>query len=488
MLNKFKTQYESIPVQAKASLWFLICAFLQKGISFITTPIFTRLLNTAEYGQFNQFTSWQSILTVIITLNLFSGVYARGLVKFEERREEFSSSLQGLTLILVFGWTVIYLLLQKWINPHTSLTTVQMIMMFLIMWSTAVFSFWSMEQRVEFKYRKLVIITVAVSVAKPVLGILLVILSSDKVTARVFGLAIVEMIFFTPLFVSQMRRGKKIFNPEFWKHALAFNIPLVPHYLSMSVLNGADRIMIGRMVNDSAAGIYSLAYSVSMVMTMFNTALIQTFEPWLYKKINKKEIRDISEIAYPAFAMIALVNVLLIAFAPEAVAIFAPAEYYDAIYVIPPVAMSVYFMFSYTFFAVFEFYYEKTKLVAIASMAGAVLNIILNYIFIKIFGYYAAGYTTLFCYIVYAGSHFLFMRTICKKYLNNRQPYSLRIFLTISIVFISIGFILMSSYSNSTLRYCLIICITIITIICRKRIAREVKMILNARKDTRGER
>ncbi len=483
MLKRLTNKYRIMPIQLKASLWFLICAFLQKGISFITTPIFTRLLTTSEYGQFSQFMSWSGILSVLVTLNLFGGVYARGLVKFENEREIFSSALQGLTLTLVVIWTIIYLIFHSRINIYTSLTTFQMLMMFTIMWTSAIFAFWSMEQRVDFKYRKLVIITICVSVIKPILGIILVITANDKVTSRIFGLTIVEIVMFTPLFISQMRRGRRFFDIGIWKHALVFNIPLVPHYLSMSVLNGADRIMIGRMVSDAAAGIYSLAYSVSMVMTMFNTALIQTFEPWLYKKIKKQEIDDISKVAYPAFILIASVNILLIAFAPEAVAVFAPSEYYDAIYVIPPVAMSVYFMFSYTFFAVFEFYYEKTKLVAVASMAGAVLNIILNYIFISIFGYYAAGYTTLFCYIVYAGFHFHFMSKICKQELPNKHPYNLRVFIGISMVFMLVGFAIMLTYVNIVMRYICIGGIAFSIVLFRKRIIKFFKMILNTRKE-----
>ena len=70
--EKFKgylEKYHSFPVQVRASFWFLICSFLQRGISTLTTPIFTRLLSTAEYGQFNVFNSWLSILCVFITLN-----------------------------------------------------------------------------------------------------------------------------------------------------------------------------------------------------------------------------------------------------------------------------------------------------------------------------------------------------------------------------------------------------------------------------------
>ena len=45
------SKYRSLSVQAKAALWFTICSFLQKGISFITVPIFTRLMSTQEYKQ-----------------------------------------------------------------------------------------------------------------------------------------------------------------------------------------------------------------------------------------------------------------------------------------------------------------------------------------------------------------------------------------------------------------------------------------------------
>lgn len=212
-----------------------------------------------------------------------------------------------------------------------------------------------------------------------------------------------------------MKRGKVFFSKKYWKYALAFNIPLIPHYLSQTVLNSSDRIMISRMVDEGSAGIYSLAYSISMVMMLVVTALSHTIGPWLLQKIKAGKLKDTENIAYISLAVIAAVNLLLIAFAPEAVAIFAPASYREAIYVIPSVTMSVYFVFAYNIFSNVEFYYEKTKFIMFASLISAVTNIVLNYIFIPMFGYYAAGYTTLFCYAVYAAFHYGFMRRICKK-------------------------------------------------------------------------
>lgn len=481
-MQKLLNKYNAFPLQVKASFWFLICAFLQKGISFITTPIFTRLMSTAEYGQYNVFTSWMSILSVIVTLNLFSGVYTRGLVTFENKKKEFSSSFQGLTLTLVIIWTVIYWSFHSMWNKTFDLTTIQMLLMFLTIWCNAVFSFWSVEQRVDLKYKSLVIITVLSSLAKPIAGIIFVLYAEDKVTARILGVTLVEVVCYTGFFFLQLKRGKKFFSKTVWKHALSFNIPLIPHYLSSSVLNSADRIMIRSMVGESEAGIYSLAYSISMIMVMFNTALMQTIEPWMYKKIRDNEVEDISHVAYPSFILIAAVNLTLIAIAPEAVAFFAPEEYYEAIYVIPPIALSVFFMFSYTFFAVFEFYFQKTHFVAIATSAGAVLNIILNYIFINIFGYYAAGYTTLFCYIIYAAMHYIFMRKICREYLNGLHPYNIKNHLGIIVVFLGLGFYLLFTYSRIWLRYLLIAVLMMLLFVKRQTVIEEIKKLLFARK------
>lgn len=65
-MNKALRKYKSLPVQVRASFWFLICSFLQKGIQVISTPIITRLLTTTEFGQYSVFDSWLKILTIFI--------------------------------------------------------------------------------------------------------------------------------------------------------------------------------------------------------------------------------------------------------------------------------------------------------------------------------------------------------------------------------------------------------------------------------------
>lgn len=483
MIKKIILKYKTLPTQVKGSLWFMFSGVLTRGISFLTVPIFTRILTTQEYGQISVFNSWYDIASVVLTLNLFYGVYFQGLVKFEDKKDEFSSSLQGLTLTMCIVWGGIYLLLHDRINSLMSLTTPLMIIMLIRCWLRAVMCFWSAQQRNEFLYKRLLIITLAVSFVRPVLGITAVLTFEDKVTARLFTDLIVEAAAYTGLFFEHMKKGRKFFSPGIWKYALTFAVPLLPHYLSNVILSSSDRIMIEKMVGESEAGIYNLAYSISLVMTVLSSALLQTSEPWIYQKINEKKINDISRAAFPMMIFVAGANLVLIALAPEAVKIFAPPEYTDAIYVIPPVTMSVFFTFTFSLFAAFEFYYEKKHFITIATCMGAGANIILNLIFINIFGYRAAGYTTLVCYIIYDIFHYIFMRKICRENLNNADPYDLKKLLIISGTFLLTGFILLLTYDLMWLRYTLCLTMLITVIINRKRITEFIKQLAGMRKN-----
>lgn len=476
-------RYRGMPVRVKASLWFLACSFLQKGISVLTTPIFTRLMTTSEYGGYGVFNSWYDIISVVVTLKISAGVYPQAIIRFREEARDYSSSLQILNVLLCSTGTIIYLLFRGFWNKLFSLTTVQMLAMLIMIWVSEAFKFWMREQQVNVNYKSLAFLTILVSFAKPLVGIVCVVNANDKVTARILGLLLVEILAYFPVFIIQVRKGSKLISKKIWKYALGYNIPLVPHYLSQIVLNSSDKIMIEKMVDTSSAGIYTLAYSVASIMVLFNTSLSQTLDPWLLFQIKERKTDEIKKIAYPSLCAIALLNLALIAFAPEAVHLFAPIKYYDAIWVIPPVSMGTYFMFAYSLFACFSFYYQKTVNIMLISVSGAVLNLILNYVFIGMFGYVAAAFTTLVCYIFYSVGHYILMRRICKKYSIVGKVYDYRILLIISVVFCGMGFVFLSTYTLPIVRYALIIAFIIALVCFREKLKEFVVEIISIRKN-----
>lgn len=449
MLKKIKQKYDNFPQTVRASFWFLVCGFIQRGISLLTTPIFSRLLSTSEYGDFNVYNSWHNIIIIFASLNLASGVYMRGLVKYEDDRDKFSGSLQILYLVTTSITLAIYLIFHNWWNSLFGLTSPFVYTIFIDIIVQTAYHFWSAEQRVEFQYRKLVFFTLLNAFLRPTIGIICVLLfPNNRLEARIYSMVAVDVLTFAIFFLRIFRNGVKTLTAKYWKYALAFNLPLVPHYLSQIVLNQSDRIMIKKMVGSSESGIYSLAYSAAAILTIVNTALINTLTPWMYKKMKAEEYKEIGVKSIPILIFIAFINFALVSFAPEAIAILAPASYYDAIWIIPPVTTSTFFIFMYSLFANFEFYFDKTKYMMIASVLGAATNLGLNYIFINIFGYYAAGYTTLVCYLLYCIGHYLLMRRINNKMMGGIKVYNLKLIILISLSFVGMCAVMMLFYNS----------------------------------------
>ena len=435
MLQKIISRYHNLQAPVKASLWFLICGFLQKGISMLTTPIFTRIMPDAEYGRFTVYNSWVSIVQIIVSLNLAAGVYTRGLVKNELDQDRFSSAMLGLSTTCIFLWSVVYLLFYRQINELLGLSTLLMVAMLVETWAHTSYQFWSNRERVHYRYKKLVLLTLAYVILRPLLGVLLVLQaeSHQQVEARVLATVGVNLTLFTGLYVSIGRKGRHFFDKQYWLYALKFNIPLVPHYLSQIVLNQSDRLMINEICGPQEAAYYSVAYTIAMVLQILNNSVSATMNPWIYKTIKKGELDKIGPVSYGVLLVIGLMNLAVILIAPEILQILAPGRYQVAIWVVPPVTISVYFMFLYNLFATFEYYYEKTHYVTAATMTGAVLNILLNAWLIPVFGFVAAAYTTLVCYVLYSFAHYYFMKKVCTEYGDGYQVYDAKIIAAIGV-------------------------------------------------------
>ena len=458
MIRKVGTAYQNLAQPVKASLWFLICGFLQKGISMITTPIFTRVMTEAEYGRFSTYNSWLGIIQIIVSLNLAAGVYTRGLVKNEEDQDRFSSSMLGLSTTCILIWSIVYALLHKWVNHWLGLNTVLMVAMFFEIWSHAAYQFWSNRERVNYRYKRLVILTLSYVILRPLLAVLCICRTDEvhQVEARVIATTLVNVVLFTVLYISISRKGKKFFSKKYWGYALKFNLPLVPHYLSQVVLNQSDRLMINRICGSVETAYYSVAYTLAMVLQILNNSVSATMNPWIYKAIKNNQAYKIGKVSYAVLGLIALLNLAVILAAPELLSILAPESYMAAVWVVPPVTVSVYFMFLYNLFATFEYYYEKTHYVTIATIVGAVLNIVLNAVFIPKFGFIAAGYTTLACYILYAFAHYFFMRRVLRKFMNGTKIYDVRIILALGLFLLLGAAAIMLLYTRPVIRYCLL--------------------------------
>lgn len=471
-------KYKDLKAPAKAALWFTVSNILQKGISFISTPIFTRIMSKEQYGAYSVYQSWYSIVIIFATLNLYAGVYNNGMTKYPEDRSRYTSSLQGLSTSITCILLVIYLCALDFWNEIFGLSTIFVLAMFAEILVIPGYNFWSAGQRYDYKYRKQILVAVLITLLVPIAGIISVLNTTYKAEARVISMVLVHICFAGFFYLYNFKKGKTFFNKTYWKFALAFNIPLIPHYLSQTILNQVDRIMISNMIGSGEAAIYSVAYTVSMMMTIVTNAINNSFVPYTYKSMKSRNMDGVRKNSNFLVVIVFAICILAMAFGPEIIWIVASPDYYDARWIIPPVAAALFFMFLFPLYCNIEFYYEETKCIMVASCLAACINIGLNFIAIEAFGYIAAAYTTLFCYILLVFTHYFVHLWVMKKHGHTEKIYNTKFFVELAIVLLGVMIVMTMFYDIWFLRYSIILGISVVIIIKRTLIMKNLKEVI----------
>ncbi len=79
---EFINKYKRISIQTKAAIWFSLCNLFIKGISFITVPLFTRIMSNEEYGTLSLFLAYEQIAMILATWEIQMGAYQKGIFKY----------------------------------------------------------------------------------------------------------------------------------------------------------------------------------------------------------------------------------------------------------------------------------------------------------------------------------------------------------------------------------------------------------------------
>lgn len=430
----------------KSGIWYTASNFLVKSIGFLTTPIFTRLLTHSEFGIFNNYTSWLSILTIIITLNLESTLISARF-DYEDDFDEYILSMLSLSFINTIVWGIIFNIARNAFESFLDLDIRYINAMIVYLIFLPAVNMFQTRERYYFEYKKTVLTSIVLSVGTALLSVLLVISMNNKLDGRIIGAVAPTVLLGGVFYIYFFLKNKRI-NIQYWKYAIPICLPYIPHLLSMSLLNSTDRVMITKICGAEQTALYSLAYMCGTIITLLINSLNGAFAPWLGERIHKEKYGEVRKFSYIYITVFLFISVGIMLLSPEVLYILGGKPYMEAIYVLPPVSMGCVCQFLYTLFVNVEQFKKKTIGMAIGSAIAAVINFMLNLIFIPRVGYLAAAYTTLMGYVI-----LLFIHMYLVKRLGLKEIYDYSFVLI--ILFIGIGLMLLITllYTHTFVRY-----------------------------------
>ena len=404
--------------QLKIGAVYLVANIVNKAIAFITIPVFSRLLTMGDYGMVSTYSAYVTIIY------FFMGIASEYTVRnaFVDYKKEIPQYMSAMFLLCSFisimVSCVIIVLNAFYFHVSSTFTCICcVIQSFMTYINTAMANKYMMEQN----YIKRAVITATPNLCSVVLGIIFVLLlKNNRAEGRILGYVIGISIFGIFNIFITWNKSRPCINKTYVKFILGLSPPLIIHGLSVVALAQLDRIMLTSYRNSSETGVYSIIYSLSMVAMAVTTALEGIWIPWFTNKYLERKYDEINKRAGNYLLLTAILMFEIMLVAPEVLKFMTPVTYWTGINLIPPLVASCFLMYMYSFSSGLELFEKKTKQIAVITMFAAGTNILLNYIFIPVFGALAASCTTLFSYFLSFILHYLNARNINKKVFVSR--------------------------------------------------------------------
>lgn len=455
----------------KAGIIYTLSNFFVKGLAFLTLPIFTRIMTSSDIGLFSNITSWFNILAIIVTVELYSSLNVARF-DYKDKLNDYISSTLILGSLITLIFYLIVLCFHSFFENLFMMDFVTLNTIFIYLLFYPAVQMFQLKSQINYDYKYSVIISIANAILSTTVAIILVYFYKLGLKGRVLGYYIPQIVIAIGVYYYLIKDTKK--SRKYWKYALKISIPLVFHLCAIYLLSAADKIMITKFISSEANALYSVAYTISLIVSLLWSSMNNAWSPWAYDKMENKEFDSLFNISKNYTIFFILIVFIFMLITPELLLIVGGKEYVPAKYVMPPVMIGYVFQFIYSLYVNIEFYHKKQKNIAIGTIIAAIINIILNYIFIPKFGYISAAYTTLIGYFCLFIIHYLFVKKLkCDKW------YDINFF--IKIIFISLSYMLLCIflYNYFFIRYIFVFIIFVFAYIyCKKYIC----LIKNVRK------
>jgi O-antigen/teichoic acid export membrane protein len=408
----------------KSASWYTISKILVLSLSLVAIPIFTHLLTPSDYGVVSLYTVWIGIFTPFIGLGLHLSVF-RAKVEFKEKYNEYISSIVSLVFLLFVFSSILFFIFKTEILAITKIPA-ELFLYLIIQVGLSIFiSIGLGVLQFQFRYKLVSFLSVVRAIFSLLFSVLLILyfFAENEVNGKIAGVFIVEFILGGSLVAYLLYKGKVLFNYTYWKFGLVYSIPFIFGSLSFILNSQFDRILINEYMGSADTGLYSFAYSIGMLLLLIGVSVKQALNPWVYEKLDGKNIIPVKKIYKQFIHMFSLITILMLYVSPELVKLFSAESFWGSASIVPWIVLGAYFQLLILNEQETQMFLKKTALNSLIIVVGALVNIALNFLFIPKYGVLGAAITTLVTYIFMFVSMYYINLSILKYPLVNFKTY-----------------------------------------------------------------
>ena len=383
-------------------------------ISFFLLPLYTSYLATKEYGLVDLIQTYVTLLVPIITLELEMSIF-RWLIDSRGKEKDTKKLISNNFFVLFVSlsiFSILYIIVTCFVNiPFRWLVLLDIII--------CVFGGNFLQVARGFgKTLDYSISCILTGVTTVVSNIILICHFHMGAEGMIISMALANFICGVYLFI-RLKLYKminfKLTDKKLLKDMYKYSIPLIPNSVSWWIVNVSDRTIISFILGSGANGLYAISNKFPTIISSLTGVFNLSWSESAALHINSKD-RDefFSDVFNTIMKLFTAMGVGMIACMPFVFPLMINTKYNDAYNYIPYLVLGSVFNVAICLYSQVYLAKKLSKQVASTAVLGAIINILINIVFIKQIGLYAAAISTAISYFVMM----LYRHIDLKKYVS----------------------------------------------------------------------
>ena len=409
---------------AKETAIYGMSSIIGRFLNYLLVPLYTAKLS-AESGGYGIVTNIYAITALLLVLLTYG--METGFFRFANKSEEDAQTVYSTTLLSVGSTSILFIALcLLFLNPiagfleygsHPEFVAMMAIVVGMDAFQCIPFAYLRYKKRpIKFAALKLLFIftNILVNIFFFVWAPALYKSNPELVSwfydpsygaGYAFLANLICTSFIMLLFIPDLISVKYKFDADLLKRMLKYSFPILILGIAGILNQTADKILYPFLVDNKAEadvqlGIYGAASKIAMIMAMFTQAFRFAYEPFVFGKSRDKDSKEMYAIAMKFFIIFTLLAFLTVMFYMDILKHIIRSDYWPGLRVVPIVMAAEMFMGIYFNLSFWYKLIDETRWGAYFSIIGCSVVIILNVVFVPIYGYIAcawagfAGYAT----------------------------------------------------------------------------------------------
>lgn len=413
-------RFQDIKKQLGNLSFYLLASLISSGISVLINPFLALNLSPEDYGIIGYYTSLNVLFLPFLSFSLHTFYIRKYYMVTPEMVIKIRNNILSFQLVGGFASLLLVLLVFNIYAKSIHLTFAVFPYLYLSAFSVFFMNFFRIllaDRRMSGKAKSFFNFSVINIVITVSLALLLVVFLKYGATGRLLGNCLAAVI--TGIIAMISLKFKFTMDKEIIREALVFSWPILFSAILYFVFEGFDRILLERLNDTATLGLYNVAFQITAYVGVFGTAMIQTFEPDIFKATAENNIKKALKFMGIIAVAVSVACVIFYFLAEPLINILTYGRYTDSVpyarvLVFRNVAVVLAFLSSDIIIALG---YPKIELVN--RIIGSLLAFLVFYVLIEYFTFYGAAWGQTITLLVMALISFAFILYKMIKAKNN---------------------------------------------------------------------